>query len=138
MVKQCVWAGVAIVVLVAAWVIGQPTKVKTSSGSNAPMVVDTNSTTVKAELTTVAPQPLTESVDLSRAFQPVVEEEVSPIVLTAFTIPDEIPAKPSLLRYRTLLMELDAISPMGLRLSWLSNPLPDAELLTIMPRIAEK
>ncbi len=125
------FVGAAVVgVLAVAWHFGQPKKVAVPAPKSEPAAVEVAAASQPAE----PPKPLVEGLDLSRAFNPGAEEEVSPLVLASFQAPDDKPAPIPVSRYRPMLVGVDALNLTGFRLGWLSMPLPTADVLTIMPR----
>ena len=109
-----------------------PVPPKASETTTSTVVGD--ATREPAKLAAAVVTPLDENLDLSRAFNPTPEEEVSPLVLASFVAPEIKPAPIPLSRYRSMLLEIDAINPTGLRLGWLSMPIPATDILDIMPR----
>ncbi len=132
------WIGAGVVgVLAVAWHFGQAKKVAPPVAPAEPdtdVVVSGYSIIVWGDAPAEPPKPLAEGLDLSRAFNPGAEEEVSPLVLASFQAPDDKPAPPPASRYRPMLVGVDALNLTGFRLGWLSVPLPTADVLTIMPR----
>lgn len=116
--------------LFIAWHFGRPKKVTVPADKPVANATEPAPAPSPAE----PPKPLAEGLDLSRAFNPASDEEISPLVLASFVAPEPAPAQPSMARYRTLLIGVDALNPTGLRLGWLGVPLPAAEPLDIMPR----
>lgn len=130
--KKILLGAAAVGVLAVAWWFGQPKKVAVPLPTTAPAV----EVAARPEPPTPAepPKPLVEGLDLSRAFSPVAEDETSPLILASFQTPADTPTPPPVSRFQPLLVGLDALIFGGLRMSWLSVPLPTAELLDIMPR----
>jgi len=130
--KKILLGAAAAGVLAVAWWFGQPKKVSAPVPATAPAV----EVAARPGPPTPAepPTPLVEGLDLSRAFSSAAEEETSPLVLASFQAPADKPAPPPVSRFQPLFVGLDALNFGGLRLSWLSVPLPTADLLDIMPR----
>jgi hypothetical protein len=132
--QMFVMAGV-IGLLGLAWHFGQPKKLVLPMPKSETV---TPEVALHQQGTETPPQKLVEGLDLSRAFNPSSDEDVSPLVLASFVAPDTKPAPPSIARYRSMLLEVDTLNPTGLRLGWLSLPLPPTDVLDIMPRQIEK
>ena len=113
-----------------AWHFGQPKKAVVSVPKPVMEAVATKSFESPAE----PPKPLAEGLDLSRAFNPTADEETSPLVLASFAVSDTKPIPIPVTRYRSLLIGVDTLNPFGLRLGWISVPLPVTDVLDIMPR----
>ncbi|WP_157368720.1 hypothetical protein [Zavarzinella formosa] len=124
-------AGV-IGIIGVAWYFGQPKKLGVPVPKPAVEVAEASPSKPTAPAET--PKPLPEGLDLSRAFNPASDEEISPLVLASFENPEPKPAPVPVARYRSLLIGLDTLNPIGLRLGWLSVPLPENDVLDIMPR----
>lgn len=126
-----------IAIFGTAWYLGRSNTVPAVSPTKVAIeAVRTIEEPVIIAMTTV--DNFAENIDLSRAFLPNREEEVSEIVLASFMsqTPKSTPAPAS--RYRAAFVGIDSINPIGMRLGWLSIDLPATDVLDIMPREVAK